>query len=70
MGSAAGENEQREQDEDPVELQIPAAPHEIDQGEGNRIIGGTDQQVGRDIGPEQRWCPQITMAMWHELAAG
>jgi hypothetical protein len=44
--SAAGQNKDRKRPHDPVKSEILAFPQEDKEQDGNRVIGGGDDQVG------------------------
>ncbi len=70
VGRPAGDDEDCEAHENPVELQVFTATDEIQQGEGNREIGERDQRIGYDVQRQDVGAPLKTHAMRHKTGRG
>jgi hypothetical protein len=60
---AAADDEDREQDDDPVERQVGALPHQVQQRDRDRDVGQADRAVADDVGPEQARVPGEAVAV-------
>jgi hypothetical protein len=69
MGQAARQDEQGEQPEHLAELDVAALADEGHQRDRDREIGGGDQRVGDDMGPDQPRVPHQAIAV-RRIVAG
>ncbi len=70
MRRAAGDDEDREADENPVEDEILPLADEIEQGDRDGIIGQRDNRIRHDVERDDPRIPVIAHAVGHELAGG
>jgi hypothetical protein len=63
MGAAAGQDEDAEQHEHPAEFEIRPAAGEVDEAEGNGVVGDAGEHVRSHEQREQARLPQDTGAM-------
>jgi len=63
---AAGDDENSETDEHPVECEVASLAHKIQQRERNGKIRERDQQIGSDMQREHIGLPQVAHAVRHE----
>src|SRR6185312_4311149 len=70
MCRAARNDENSEAHENPVELQVFAPAHEIQQREWNREVSEGDQRVGQDVQRQDVRTPEVAHAVGHEAIGG
>src|SRR5262249_17937415 len=63
---AAGDDEERETQEHPVEGNVAPAACEDEEGEGDRRVGKRDETVGDGVEPDETRRPEVTMSVGHE----
>src|SRR5579872_6082768 len=66
----AGNDEDRETDEHPIELQVGTLADEIQECERDREVGQCDQRIRDNVESENAGLPQIAHAMRHETVCG
>jgi hypothetical protein len=66
MGQPAGDDEHRETHVNPVELQIFAAPDEIEERERDREVRQRDERIGDDVQRQYPGLPLVAHSMGHE----
>ena len=67
VSAATGDDEQSKADKNPVEREIIAPSHDLEnEREGNRDVGSCNKGVGNNAGPEDLRIPAVTMAVRHE----
>ena len=57
VGSSAAQNKESEHPENPVERDIAAFAHQVNQGDRNAVIGERDYTVGDDVQPHDLRIP-------------
>jgi hypothetical protein len=67
-GQAAGHDENSETYEDPIEGQILATAHDVDEGEGDSHVGKKDEGVGDGVKPNEVRHSAVAKAVGHEIA--
>jgi hypothetical protein len=68
VSNAAGDDEQRKQAEDPTKRNVAALTDEPQEGERDGEIGDGDRDVRDDVEPHELAIPQVTEAVWAEVA--
>ena len=58
MGGAAGQDEQREQPENPTEGQVSTLDHQPGQFHRDGVVGNAGRQIRQRVQPKQRGLPQ------------
>ncbi len=66
MRTATGEDEHRETHKHPVKLQVFPLADEIEERDGNGVVGQRDERVRSHMQPHHSRPPEIAMAMRHE----
>ena len=67
VAGAATQDERAEHNEDPVEGQVRALAHEVEDRQGYAVIRECDQKIGDDVQPEDPRVPVVTEAVGHEI---